>query len=241
MTRKTAVLGLLGVLLLFSQLAFSDSLVYMLAGTPSDEQHSYRNTVSIGNELVSEQEHMDYMRGAYIELPFAYSVPQGFVLRGAAIDFSLVSTLDIVTTANTTPLPGMENDYLPANIVPTVQNDGPMFLVTIGNQWFYLSPYGDLNANTSFDLFALGYADLIRQGSLMSFIGIVDLFSYNAANGEQWWGRNAIGNFSVDQYWSADYNVTLTLDVEPVPEPATLLFLSTGLLGLAVRRLRTHS
>jgi hypothetical protein len=239
--RKSALIGLLGVLLLFSQLAFSDSLLYTLAGTSADEQHSYRNTISVGDELVSEQEHMDYMRGAYIELPFAYSVPQGFVLRSATIDFSLASTLDIVTTANTIPLPGMENDYLPANILPTVQDEGPMFLVTFGNEWFYLSPYGDMNANTSFDLLALGYGDLLRQGIPLTFVGVMQLFSYESANGPQWWGRNAIGSFSVDQYWSADYNVTLTLDVERVPEPTTLLLLSTGLLGLGIRRLRAHS
>lgn len=241
MTRKTAVVSLLGVVFLFSQLAFSDSLVFTLTGSPSDEQHSYRNTISVGDELVSEQEHMDHMRGAHIELPFAYAVPQGFVLRGATIDFSLASTLDIITTANSTPLPGMENDYLPANIVPLVQDDGPMFLVTIGGEWFYLSPYGEMNANTSFDLFALGYGGLLQQGLPLTFVGIMELISYESANGPQWWGRNAIGNFSVDQYWSADYNVTLTLNVERVPEPTTLLLLSTGLLGLGIRRLRAHS
>jgi hypothetical protein len=233
--------AVLAVLVFFSQIVLADSLVYTFAGTSSDEQHSYRNTVSVGDELYVEQEHIDYGRGDYIDVSVPYSIPEGFILRSATIDFTLAGSLDIATHATSTPQLGFESDYLPANIVPTVENNGPQFLVTIGDQWFYLSPDGDTNANTSFDLFALGYGDLLRQGSLMSFIGIVDLFSYEAANGGQWWGRNAIGNFSVDQYWSADYNMTLTLDVEHVPEPATLLLLSSGLLGLGLRRLRTHS
>ncbi len=241
MTRKALTVAVLAILVSLSQFAVADSVVYNLAGTSADEQHSYRNTVSVGDELYIEQEHVDYGRGDYIDLAVPYTIPDGFILRGATINFTLAGSIDITTSATSTPQPGFENDYLAANIVPTVQNNGPQFLVTIGDQWFYLSPDGDTNANNSFDLFSLGYGDLLRQGSLMSFIGIVDLFSYEAANGAQWWGRNAIGNFSVDQFWSADYNMTLTLNVERVPEPATLLLLTSGLLGLGLRRLRTRS
>jgi hypothetical protein len=237
---KTLV-GLFGILLSCTTLSFGDSLVYTLNGISADEQHSYRNTVSLGEELISEQEHIDYSSGDHVDRSFNYSIPDGFIVRGATIDFALSGYLSTVTSASSTPVPGFEADYVPANILPRVENDGPMYLVTIGDQWFYLSPYGETNAATSFDLFALGYSDLVRQGTLITFIEVMTMFSYQAANGPQWWGRNAIGTFSVDQYWSADYDVTLTLDIDPLPEPGTVFLLGSGLLALGVRRVRTRS
>ena len=130
---KTALIGLLGILLLSSPLAFSDSLVYTLTGTSADEQHSYRNTISVDDELVSEQEHIDYGRGDYIDVSVPYLIPEGFILRGATIDFTLAGSLVTTTNATSIPQPGFGNDYLPANIV------------TVRNSWSRLAISGSIS------------------------------------------------------------------------------------------------
>jgi hypothetical protein len=89
-------------------------------------------------------------------------------------------------------------------------------------------------------LFALGYGDLLQQGSPVSITGFLTLFSYVEAGQAPWWGRNAISEVTIDQYWSGDLDAKLTLETQAVPEPATLLLVGSGTM-LLVRKSKSRA
>ena len=219
-------------LLTINQVAFSDTIVATGSASSSAEDHSSRQTVAIGDELVFEEEHFGPPVEQMIAIPLVYSLPTGFQFTSAILEFSIDGAFSAYITSDSVAL---DVDFVAAAMQPVLANIGPAIVVSIGSESFLLMT-DVASGGASADLFALGYGDLLQQGAPVSVTGFLTLFSYVEAGQAPWWGRNAISEVTIDQYWSGDLDAKLTLETQAVPEPATLLLIGAGILGV-LRRL----
>jgi hypothetical protein len=166
----------------------------------------------------------------------AYSLPTGFAFTSAVLEFSIDGVFSSYLNSDSVPL---ENDFVAATMQPVLANIGPAIVVSIGSESFLLMT-DVTSGSASADLFALGYGDLLQQGSPVSITGFLTLFSYVEAGQAPWWGRNAISEVTIDQYWSGDLDAKLTLETQAVPEPATLLLVGSGTM-LLVRKSKSRA
>jgi len=223
-------------LLLINQIAFCDAIVVTGSAHSTAEDHSSRQTVAIGNELVFEDEQFGPPSEQMITIPLAYSLPTGFAFTSAVLEFSIDGVFNSYLNSDSVPL---ENDFVAATMQPVLANIGPAIVVSIGSESFLLMT-DVTSGSASADLFALGYGDLLQQGSPVSITGFLTLFSYVEAGQAPWWGRNAISEVTIDQYWSGDLDAKLTLETQAVPEPATLLLVGSGIM-LLVRKSKSRA
>ncbi len=230
---KTAfVFAAVLVVLLCSQAALADNIIVSGTGSASGEDHSFRQAVAFGDELTFESEYYGPATDVKITIPLVYSLPSGFSLSSALLEFSISSTLNSYINRSSVPLEGSENDYSPAVFSAVLANVGPTVIVTIGDESFMLM--SDVQTGSaSADLIALGYGDLLLQGAPISITSTMTLFSYVDVGTVPWWGRNSISNLGIDQYWSGDANASLTFGATVLPEPATLFMVGSGIIGIA--------
>jgi hypothetical protein len=221
-------------LLFINQISFCDTIVATGSASSSAEDHSSRQTVAIGDELVFEEEHFGPPVEQMITIPLTYSLPTGFQFTSAILEFAIDGAFSSYMNSDSVPL---DYDFVAATMQPVLANIGPTIVVSIGNESFLLMT-DVASGSVSADLFALGYGDLLQQGAPVSITGFLTLFSYVEAGQAPWWGRNAISEVSIDQYWSGDLDAKLTLETQAVPEPATLLLIGSGMLGLVRRSKR---
>lgn len=222
-------------LLFINGVAYCDSLVVTGSASSTAEDHSSRQTVAIGDELVFEEEHFGPPVEETVTIPLVYSLPIGFEFTSAILEFSIDGAFSSYLNSSSVPL---DSDFVAATMQPVLANTGPTILVSIGNESFLLMT-DVASGSASADLFALGYGELLQQGAPITITGFLTLFSYVEAGQAPWWGKNAISEVTIDQYWSGDLDAKLTLETQVVPEPTTLLLMGSGVLAI-VRRLTTR-
>jgi hypothetical protein len=237
MRSHTLFLVSLCIILFSSQVAFGDTVVFNFTNHVDLEQHSSRETISVGGELVSESEHTDYPASCYQVLPIDFSMPAGHTLTSAIIDFSILGNLNNATTSFSVPIEGAEGAFIPGSLNPVYGWDGPWVGAQVGDE-FFTFPAGT-GQTGSVDLFALGYGDALRQGAPVSLVTGVWMWVYVEADlaypDAAWWGQNAWTRVTIDERWSGDFNETVTFTTARVPEPSTFVLLMSGIAVLLGR------
>jgi len=233
-SRAAIVIFCCAFLLFVNQVAFCDTIVVAGSASSSAEDHSSRQTVAVGDELVFEDEQFGPPVEEMITIPLVYSLPTGFQFTSAILEFSIDGAFNSYLNSDSVPL---DADFIAATMQPVLANVGPAIVVSIGSESFLLMT-DVASGSASADLFGLGYGDLLQQGAPVSITGFLTLFSYVEAGQAPWWGRNAISEVTIDQYWSGDFDAKLTLETQVVPEPATLLLVGSGIVGIVRRKKR---